>query len=109
MLCWMSVVAVRKMLQDRAYLLLFVWFSESQIHDGGGTDYMFYSFTIFYFFLYTPPLLDRKDVVGVASLTLRVGSRLEGTFQLKFGKSGCLTLSFKWNAFEIERMVYSAT
>lgn len=46
---WMSVVAVRKMLQDRAYLVLFVWFSESQIHDGGGTDYMFYSFTIFFF------------------------------------------------------------
>lgn len=63
----------------------------------------------FIFFLYTPPLLDRKDVVGVSSLTLRVGSRLEGTFQLKFGKSGCLTLSFKWNTFEIERMVYSAT
>lgn len=38
------------MLQDGAYLLLFVWFSESQIHDGGGTDYMFYSFTIFYFY-----------------------------------------------------------
>lgn len=52
MLCWMSVVAVRKMLQDGAYLLLFVWFSESQIHDGGGTDYMFYSFTIFYFYFY---------------------------------------------------------
>lgn len=86
--------------------------SESQIHDGGGTDYMFYSFTIFfnfYFFKYTPPLLDRKDVVGVASLTLRVESRLEGMFQLKFGKSGCLTLSFNWNTFEIERMVYSAT
>lgn len=48
---WMSVVAVRKMLQDRAYLVLFVWFSESQIHDGGGTDYMFYSFTIFFYLL----------------------------------------------------------
>lgn len=48
---WMSVVAVRKMLQDRAYLVLFVWFSESQIHDGGGTGYMFYSFTIFFYTL----------------------------------------------------------